>query len=101
MRTGKIFVDNLSFETSEQDLMDVLSEDGWHVENVSIATAGEAGQSRGFAFVEMARGTEPATVVNSLHGRELRGHALLVSEADDRGPPQRSGRPLGDFGGRW
>jgi len=101
MRTGAIFVDNLSFETSEQELRDLFSEDGRHVESVSIVTAAESGQSRGFAFVEMAPGTALATVVNALHGRQLRGHALLVSEADDRGPPQRSGRPLGDFGGRW
>ncbi|HEX5136941.1 MAG TPA: RNA-binding protein [Planctomycetota bacterium] len=96
-----IFVDNLSFETSEQDLREMFSEDGRSVERVSIATAGDAGQSRGFALVEMAPGTELAGVVQALHGRELRGHVLLVSEADDRGPPQRSGRPLGDFGGRW
>ena len=101
MRTGKIFVDNLSFETSEQDLRDMFSEDGRHVESVSIATAGEAGPSRGFAFIEMAPGIELATVVKALHGRELRGHVLLVSEEDDGGPPQRSGRLLGDFGGRW
>jgi len=100
MHTGTIFVDNLSFETSEQELWDLFSEDGRHVTSVSIAAA-ESGQSRGFAFVEMAPGTELATVVIALHGKELRGNALLVSETDDRGPPQRSGRPLGDFGGRW
>jgi RNA recognition motif-containing protein len=96
-----IFVDNLSLETSEQDLHDIFACQGRSVASVSIVTDGASGRSRGFAFVEMAPGTDLAAVVTALHGTELRGHALLVSEADDRGPPQRSGRPLGDFGGRW
>jgi RNA recognition motif-containing protein len=98
----RIFVDNLSLETSEGDLHDHFSADGRDVESVSIATDHESGQSRGFGYVEMAGNPDMAAVVIALHGKELRGRALLVSEADElAGLPQRSGRPLGDFCGRW
>lgn len=99
---NRLFVDNLSLETTELDLRDAFSWDGGTVESVSIATDGESGRSRGFGFVEMATDTDVPALILALDGRQLRGRAMLVSDAQHPGhPPQRSGRPLGDFGGRW
>lgn len=98
----RILVDNLSLETSEHELKDHFSGDGRAVDSVSIVTDHESGRSRGFGYVEMAASSDMEAVVVALHGKELRGRALLVSEGDElAGLPQRSGRPLGDFGGRW
>ncbi|MCK6458583.1 MAG: RNA-binding protein [Planctomycetes bacterium] len=98
----RIFIDNLSLETTELDLHDLFAGNGRSVASVSIVRDDESGQSRGFGFVEMSAGTDVAALVVALDGRELRGRALLVSKAHEPGHmPQRSGRPLGDFGGRW
>jgi len=101
MRT-KIFVDNLSLETSAQEIHDHFSRGGRAVASVTIVLDRESGQSRGFGFVEMAADVDSAALIGALDGVKLRGHALLVSEVDEeKGPPQSSGRPLGDFCGRW
>lgn len=98
----RIFVDNLSFETTAGDLHDFFSGDGRVVTSVAIVTDDESGQSRGFGFVDMTAGTDVAALLLALDGKELRGRLLLVSETHEPGqPPQRSGRLLGDFGGRW
>jgi RNA recognition motif-containing protein len=97
-----LFVDNLSSATRAQDLHDLFSRNGRHVRNVSLVTDPESGQSRGFGFVEMAAGTEMAAVLEALNGTEFLGRLLSLSEVTERGgTPQRSGRPLGDFGARW
>lgn len=94
----RVFVGNISFETSEQDLHDLFAADGRSVASVSIVTDRISGRSRGFAFVEMAAGTEMPPVISAMDGRELHGRALRVSEAHERaerpqrrGPPPRSG----------
>jgi RNA recognition motif-containing protein len=98
----RVFIDNLSLETTELDLRDLFGGAGRTVASVSIVTDDESGRSRGFGFVEMSPGTDIPALVLALDGRELRGRAMLVSEAHEPGHlPQRSGRPLGDFGGRW
>ncbi|MFI5403637.1 MAG: RNA recognition motif domain-containing protein [Planctomycetota bacterium] len=97
----RILVDNLSLETSEHELHDHFSGSG-AVESVSIVMDHESGRSRGFGYVDMEANSDMEAVVVALHGKELRGRALLVSEEEAlAGMPQRSGRPLGDFGGRW
>jgi len=70
--------------------------DGRSVASVSIVTDRTSGRSRGFAFVEMAAGTETAAVIAALDGRELHGRALRVSEAHERAErPQRRDAPRG------
>ena len=101
MRT-RIFVDNLSFETTAGELQDFFSGDGRVVATVAIVTDDESGQSRGFGFVDMSAGTDMGALLLALDGKQLRGRALFVSETHEPGQlPQRSGRLLGDFGGRW
>src|SRR5262245_30259250 len=85
----KIFVGNLSFQTSENDLNDLFVQFG-EVESVSIITDRDTGRSKGFGFVAM--GDDSAEkAISQLNGKELNGRTLTVNEA----------RPMvkRDFGG--
>jgi RNA recognition motif-containing protein len=84
----KIFVGNLSFQTTESDLNDAFAQHG-PVEAVAIITDRETGRSKGFGFVTMTEGAEKA--IAGLSGSQLNGRALTVNEA----------RPMvrRDFGG--
>lgn len=89
----KLFVGNLSFRTSSEDLRTAFSAAG-NVESASVIEDRETGRSRGFAFVEMATPEEAQAAIDAFHGKEIDGRALTVNEAKPREP--RSG---GDFGG--
>jgi len=78
-----IYVGNLSFRSSEDDLRDVFSEFG-EVESVKIITDRETGRSRGFAFVEMTSDDGGANAIASLNGRDHLGRDLTVNEARPR-----------------
>jgi cold-inducible RNA-binding protein len=80
----KIFVGNLSFEATEQDLHDLFSGDDRKVERVSIITDRDSGRPRGFAFVEMANVSDVAAAIGALGGKDLHGRALRVNEAHDK-----------------
>ena len=73
----KIFVGNLSFQTTERDLTDTFSQHG-PVEAVAI-TDRETGRSKGFGFVTMTEGADKA--IAQLSGSELNGRMLTVNEA--------------------
>jgi cold-inducible RNA-binding protein len=91
----KLFVGNLSFQTTEQDLLSLFFEYGT-VDTVSVVTDRDTGQPRGFAFVEMPNRTEAEAAIKSLDGRELGGRNMNVSEAR---PKPEGGRPGGGGGG--
>ena len=74
----KIFVGNLSFQTTESDLTNTFSQYG-HVEAVAIITDRETGRSKGFGFVTMTEGADKA--IAQLSGSELNGRMLTVNEA--------------------
>jgi cold-inducible RNA-binding protein len=74
----KIFVGNLSFQTTENDLNDAFAQHG-PVEAVTIITDRETGRSKGFGFVTMAEGADNA--IAQLSGSELDGRMLTVNEA--------------------
>ena len=77
--TKKLYVGNLPFQTTEEDLSDLFSQAG-NVESVRIITDRDTGRSRGFGFVEM--GDEEADkAVESLNGTEMGGRPLTVNEA--------------------
>lgn len=90
-----LFVGNLSFQTTQDDLIAAFSQYGT-VERVNIVTDRETGQARGFAFVEMADRREAETAISRLNGAELNGRAMNVNEA--RPKPQGGGRG-NSFGG--
>ncbi|TMA81621.1 MAG: RNA-binding protein [Deltaproteobacteria bacterium] len=87
----KIFVGNLSFSTTEQELADLLSAAG-RVARVHIGTDRETGRSRGFAFVEYGTEAEAADAIRRFDGHDLGGRRLRVNDADDR-PPARASAP--------
>jgi len=74
----KIYVGNLSFQTTEAELKDLFSQSG-PVDTVRIITDRDTGRSKGFAFVEMEEGAEHA--IAQLSGKEFNGRALTVNEA--------------------
>jgi RNA recognition motif-containing protein len=91
----KIFVGNLSFEATEQDLHDLFSGDDRNVERVSIITDRDSGRPRGFAFVEMANASDVAAAISALDGKDLHGRALRVNEAHDKPKHDRGFRRRG------
>lgn len=79
----KLFVGNLSFRTTQDELFDLFTQYG-AVESVAIINDRETGQPRGFAFVEMANGDEAEAAIAALNGTELGGRAINVNEARPR-----------------
>ena len=94
----KLFVGNLSFRTTQEDLLDTFSPYG-AVESVNIINDRETGQPRGFAFVEMANSSEAEAAINALNGTELMGRAINVNEARPRPEGGGGGRGFGGGGG--
>jgi len=82
-----IFVGNLSYQTTQQDLDATFAAYGT-VERVNIVTDRDSGQPRGFAFVEMSDSNDARRAIDQLNGAELNGRALNVNEA--RPKPARS-----------
>ena len=75
-----IFVGNLSYQTTQDDLQAAFSAYG-NVEKVNIITDRDTGQPRGFAFVEMSNDQEAQAAIAQLNGAELQGRAMNVNEA--------------------
>ena len=78
-----IYVGNLSYSLSEQELRDAFAAHG-DVSSVKILTDRETGRSRGFGFVEMPNQSEGETAIEQLNGKDLGGRALRVNEARPR-----------------
>ena len=90
----KLYVGNLSFDTSQQDLEEVFGEIGT-VESTNIIEDRDTGRSRGFAFVEMSSQEEAQNAIAELDGKEVDGRNLKVNEAkprENRGGGGRGGR---------
>ncbi len=79
----KLYVGNLSFETSGDNLQQLFSEAGT-VESVSVIEDSETGRSRGFGFVEMSSKEEGTAAIAQFNGKEVNGRALNVNEAKPR-----------------
>lgn len=85
-----IYVGNLSYEVTEEDLRQAFEGFG-EVTSVKIIKDRYSGVSRGFAFVEMAAKAEAESAINDLNGKELKGRSLTVSEARPRSEDRRGG----------
>jgi len=96
-----LFVGNLSFTATEDELRDLFSAFG-EVQQVRIMTDRDTGKSRGFGFVEIADDEAAAKAITELNGKELGGRALTINEA--RPKPERKGGfgsgGGGGFGGK-
>ncbi|MHC4984074.1 MAG: RNA recognition motif domain-containing protein [Planctomycetota bacterium] len=92
-----IYVGNLSFDVSVQDLQELFGQHG-EVVSVNVITDRQTGRSRGFGFVEMGNDAEAEEAINALNGKEFAGRALKVNEAKPRRENGGGGR--GGRGGR-
>ncbi len=86
----KLFVGNLAFTTTENDLEDLFSEYGT-VTEVGLVTDRATGRSRGFAFVTMSNAAEAQAAITALDGKELAGRNVAVNEARPKTDGPRSG----------
>jgi RNA recognition motif-containing protein len=91
----RIYVGNLSYETSKESLTQAFAQFG-EVGDVHLPTDRETGKARGFAFVEMPDGEQAKAAIAGLNGKELDGRALAVNEAR---PRAEGGGPGGGRGG--
>ena len=77
----RIYVGNLSYRASEQELQELFGSEGSHVETVKIVNDFNTGKSRGFGFVEVATRDEMERETKRLNGYLFKGRNLVVSEA--------------------
>jgi len=95
----KLFVGNLSFEVTENDLQDLFEQAG-PVSSVNIMQDRATGRPRGFGFVEMATEEDARKAISMLSGKDFKGRALTVNEARPREERSGGGGGGGHRGGR-
>ena len=105
----KIYVGNIAFNTTEDDLQEAFQQFG-SVTSAAVITDRHTGRSKGFGFVEMDNDEEARTAISTLNGQEVGGRRVVVSEARPReegasrpprrDSPQRAGRSGGGSGDR-
>lgn len=101
----KLYVGNLAFQTSSEDLQQLFAQAGT-VQSASVIEDRETGRSRGFGFVEMASKEEGESAISQFNGKEFNGRNLTVNEArpredrGNRGGGGGGGRGFGGGGGR-
>ncbi len=96
----KLYVGNLAFKTSSEDLQQLFAQAGT-VESASVVEDRDTGRSRGFGFVEMASKEEGEAAIAQFNGKEFNGRNLTVNEArprEDRGN-RGGGGAVGGYGG--
>jgi cold-inducible RNA-binding protein len=93
----KIYVGNLSYETTEQSLRKEFEAFG-AIESISIVTDRDTGRPRGFAFVEMPSVSEGKAAISGINGKTLDERTIVVNEARPR-TDNRSGGSYGNRGG--
>ena len=99
----KLFVGNLSYSITEDELRDAFSQSGRTVQSVRIAVDRETQRPRGFAFVEVATDAEADSAIKEWNNMILAGRTVFVEKAQERAPgaprPPRGPRPPGAPGG--
>ena len=99
----KLYVGNLSFQTTSQDLQELFAQAGT-VQSASVVEDRETGRSRGFAFVEMSTNAEATAAIDQFNGKSVDGRALKVNEAkprENRGPAGGRHSNNGGYRQRW
>jgi len=92
----KLYVGNLAFQTSSDDLQQLFAQAGT-VESAAVVEDRETGRSRGFGFVEMSSNEEGQAAISQFNGKEINGRSLTVNEARPR--EDRGGNRGGGGGG--
>ncbi|MBX3279709.1 MAG: RNA-binding protein [Acidobacteria bacterium] len=94
----KLYVGNLAYKTSSQDLEDLFTQVGT-VQSASVVEDRDTGRSRGFGFVEMSSNEEGQAAIAEFNGKEIDGRSLTVNEAKPR-ENRGGGGGFGGGGGR-
>ena len=94
----KLYVGNLTFDTTDQDLRDLFTQYGKPTE-VALVTDRETGRSRGFGFVTMGNAEEGKAAISALEGKDFQGRNLTVNEARPREDRPQGGGGARSFGG--
>ena len=94
-----IYVGNLPYEASDEDLWAAFSPFG-EVASARVIKDRFSGRSRGFGFVEMSNATEAEAAINDLNGKDMRGRNLTVNQARPRDEAGAGGGGAGGGGGR-
>jgi RNA recognition motif-containing protein len=94
----KLYVGNLSFRTTSDDLREAFSQAGT-VESASVIEDRETGRSRGFGFIEMATAEDAAAAIEMFNGKDLGGRNLTVNEAKPKTDRGGGGGGRGGGGG--
>jgi len=97
MQETKLYVGNLPFTATEDDVREFVSGSGHAVESVQIISDRDTGRSKGFGFVTLAPGSDIHRAEEELNGQKLEGRALTVNQARPREPRSNGG---GRDGGR-
>ncbi len=102
----RLYVGNLSFNTTEDTLRAALEEGGGTCKDIHIVTDRDTGRPRGFGFAEMADESQAQAVIEAMDGKDLDGRTLTVNEAKPRAPRGGGGGGgggggHGGGGGRW
>ena len=91
----KLYVGNLAFQTTSQELEQLFGQAGT-VQSASVVEDRDTGRSRGFGFVEMSSQEEATSAIAQFNGKEVGGRALTVNEAKPREPRSGGGRGFSD-----
>ena len=94
----KLYVGNISFKASEEDIRELFARSG-NVESVKIITDAHTGNPKGFGFVEMANKEDARKAMAELNGTTFMERTLSVAEAKPQQPRERRGFGGGGFGG--
>ena len=95
----RLYVGNLSYNVTEQELREVFAEGGRNVAEVKVVLDRDTGRPRGFAFVEMGSEADASAAIEQLTGRQIQGRPINVSEARERAPRSGGGGGYGAGGG--
>ncbi len=99
---NRLYIGNMSWDTTEDALMAVLSEGGRTVKDLHVVTDRDTGRPRGFAFAEFTTEADAQAAIADLDGKDVDGRALKVNEAQERKPRTGGGgggRGGGGYGG--
>ena len=96
----RLYVGNLSYDSTEDSIRAAFSEDGRSVEDVHVMMDRDTGRPRGFGFVEMVSDQDAQAAIQAMDGANLDGRNLKVNEARER-PQRGNGGGGGGGGGRW
>jgi len=83
---NRLYVGNLPFDATEKQIQKAFEAPGRKVTSIKIVADRETGKSRGFAFVDLENAEQAQQAIAELNGKDFGGRALVVNEAEDRGP---------------